>query len=90
MVEAALTAIDPNENKPPAELALHWQCLEYKTLPEAGGLFDQPARLIHTMRRLAFVYDAYRLFASMPTGQFQRKHPQHYQMWLWLERQNHE
>lgn len=83
-----MAALDPVENRPPAELILHWQCMEYKALPHAGGLLDQPAGLIHTLRRLAFVYDAYRLFGSMPTGQFQRQHPEHYQMWLWLERQH--
>ena len=43
---------------PPPELMLSWDCERWHTLPEAGGLLDQDARLITTMKSLASIYAA--------------------------------
>jgi hypothetical protein len=43
---------------PPAELSLSWDCQRWHTLPEAGGMLDQDAGLIHRMKALTNIYTA--------------------------------
>lgn len=40
-------------------MVLAWTAHEYGALPEPGGLWDQPAGLISTMRYLERVYDIF-------------------------------
>jgi hypothetical protein len=43
----------------PEELVLAWDCQRWNTLPEPGGLWDQPAGLVERMNIALNVYDAF-------------------------------
>lgn len=64
---------------PPPELDYAWQCQRWHALPEAGGLRDQPARLMRDMPVALNVYNAMRSFYTAlkgpDIGQWQRGHP---------------
>lgn len=48
---------------PPPELVLAWRCEQYRTLPRAGGLWDQPFGLVEKMTVCLNVYNACREWA---------------------------
>jgi len=54
----------------PLPLKLEWDARRYHALPHAGGLRDQPMRLLRDMRVCGNVYDALRIVdrASKSTG----------------------
>lgn len=43
---------------PPSELKLAWSCERWKTLPDAGGLYDQDYSLLHRMNAFTNIYNA--------------------------------
>ena len=49
---------------PPPELRLAWDCDRWHTLPQAGGVLDQPAGLLERMRQADAVYTAWRLWLA--------------------------
>ncbi|MBU2249813.1 MAG: hypothetical protein KKD77_23905 [Gammaproteobacteria bacterium] len=57
-----LAAADYGETNgdPPPELELAFQCRRWTSLPEAGGLLDQPAGLMRRMTILENIYNAFR------------------------------
>lgn len=46
------------DGPPPPELRLAWQCERWKTLPDAGGLYDQDYKTLTRMSALSNVYNA--------------------------------
>lgn len=46
-------------SSPPSELVLAWRCERWQTLPEGGGLFDQPLAVMTAMETAQFTYDAF-------------------------------
>lgn len=64
-----LAAADCGQGKgsPPELLRLAWQCKEWSTLPEAGGLRDQPAGLMSKMTQLNNVWQAYKRWKETPS-----------------------
>lgn len=54
---AVLARYGDKDDKTPLELQLYWRCQRYGVLPEAGGLFDQPAGLMGRMDAVANTYD---------------------------------
>lgn len=57
---------------PPSELQLGWLCNRYNSLPESGGILDQPARTFKMMIAASAVYDAVQSWHKMfygPGGQ---------------------
>lgn len=49
MILAAAVCGEDARQPPPAELRLAWQAITYRSLPEPGGLLDQPAGLLKRM-----------------------------------------
>ena len=62
-----LAAADYGEGNgdPPPELDLAFRCRRWNSLPEAGGLNDQPGGLMH---RLTVVENVYNAFHGMTTA----------------------
>jgi len=54
---------------PPAELKLAWSCERWKTLPDAGGLYDQDYKLMHRMNAFTNVYNAVQKIKSLKGAQ---------------------
>jgi len=59
LILAAADAAD-NRGTPPPELRYAWQCQRWGSLPNAGGLRDQPMRLMADMPVALNVYNARR------------------------------
>jgi len=58
LIQAAVETAE-GDGIPPPELALAWECRRYPgALPEAGGIYDQPAAVMYRMAVLLNVYDA--------------------------------
>lgn len=56
-----------------------WYCRRYRALPEAGGIYDQPARLLRSMTIAANVYDLIEEFNHLKPGtaaEWANRHPQ--------------
>lgn len=53
---------EDGEKAPPPELELAFSCHRWNTLPEAGGLLDQPAGM---MRRMSIVENIYNAFHGL-------------------------
>lgn len=62
MILAAADYGEEPSGEPPPELGLALSCHRWNSLPEAGGLLDQPAGL---MRRLAIVENIYNTFKAL-------------------------
>ncbi len=62
MILAAAECARNPKAQPPPELRLAWQAVSYHTLPEAGGLLDQPAGLLSRMTSLYNVWTSYRAY----------------------------
>lgn len=43
---------------PPAELRLAWQCRNWNTLPDDGGLYSQDYITMHLMNTLSAIHNA--------------------------------
>jgi hypothetical protein len=79
-----LAAADCAEGKgpPPGELQLAWQARGWGTLPESGGLRDQPAGLLDRMTQALGVYDAFMAYKQRDAGDesgFAKKQPKAWQ-----------
>ena len=48
----------------PMELRMAWQTDRWHTLPEGGGLLDQPAGLVMRMSAMSNVYNAFKTFTA--------------------------
>lgn len=72
---AAQYADDPQAGAPPPELALWWECQDAGALPEAGGLWDQPAGLVRRMRACAHVARVWPDYWKLPRAEFEQRHP---------------
>lgn len=76
------------DGSPPDELVEWWQCEELHVLPEAGGLRDQPAGLMHRLRTLGHVYRALKAWKDRGEGsssetsemRFARMYPDYWQV----------
>jgi len=82
-----LAAADCAEGKgpPPGELVLAWHAQSWSTLPEAGGLRDQPAGLLERMSSVLHVYDAMKAYADSPPGhedEFAKRNPRAWEIVL--------
>jgi hypothetical protein len=44
---------------------MSWNCERWKTLPDAGGLYDQDYQLMHRMNALTNVYNAVQRIKSL-------------------------
>lgn len=53
----AAVEVYTEDNPPPAELRLAWQCERWHCLPEQGALLDQDYKLMRTMSGLSNIYD---------------------------------
>ena len=62
MIRAADCAT--SDEPPPPLLSLYWNCERFGTLPEAGGLYDQPAGLLEQMATLSNIYQAHKAQAK--------------------------
>ena len=58
----------------PEELIMAWDCQHWNTLPEPGGLLDQPAGLVQRMNIALNIFDSYesRLRAIMSDVDMQK------------------
>lgn len=50
---------------PPPELKLAWSCERWKTLPDAGGLYDQDYQLLHRMNAFINIHNAVQRIKSL-------------------------
>ena len=55
---AQAVAVAEGDGALPAELRLAWDCERWSALPDAGGVMDQDAMLMHRMAALSNVYAA--------------------------------
>ena len=65
--------------KPPRELENAFICERYHCLPHAGGLYDQPAGMLHRMSYLKNVYEAHRMLHDAKGNEkakFWTEHPE--------------
>ena len=61
---------------PPFILTLVWQCEQWKTLPEPGGLLNQPLQLMTEMEVVGSTYKAFRQRAQAKNlVEFSRENP---------------
>ena len=74
IIEAARCARDGN--KPPYELKLAWHAREYRALPYAGGLLQQPAGLLARMTACNNVYNAFKQIQSANLVALMNSQPQ--------------
>ena len=44
----------------PEELQMAWDCQQWHSLPETGGLLDQPAGIVSRMNAVLNVYNAFK------------------------------
>jgi hypothetical protein len=56
------------KNAPPQLLNLYWQCQNWRSLPRAGGVLDQPAGLLRKMRYLERIYTAWYTWRQRKKG----------------------
>jgi len=68
MIEAVVEVVDHNA-PPPPELSLAWDVERWGTLPDAGGLYDQDAVLLHRMNVFSNVYKVVTRFRSAEGAQ---------------------
>jgi len=68
MFAAARCATETPAPEPPQALWLAWQCHRWGSLPEAGGLLDQPAGLLQRMSVAENVYNAFVALGRVPAG----------------------
>ncbi len=73
MLAAADNAEDPEGCAPPPTLSLAWNCQQWHTLPDAGGLMDQPAGLIARMNVALNIHAAFTGFRHAEDGAQWRK-----------------
>lgn len=60
----------------PHELTLAQDCQQWRTLPEPGGMFDQPLRVMVEMKAALNVYAAFKARASADNAEvFSKQHP---------------
>lgn len=75
----AVFAAAEGKSEPPPTLRYAWQCERWGALPNAGGLRDQPARMMADMPVAANVYNARkRYWHAMRNGNivdWKRKNP---------------
>jgi len=74
-------AKDSENNAPPPELVTIWQCRRWNTLPNAGGILDQPAGMMYTLTQYARVYDAFVEYSKRELGKeasWRGAHPDEY------------
>ena len=50
--------------EPPPALVLYWRCERWRTLPRAGGLFDQPLAVMTQMEAAHYTAESFRERAS--------------------------
>ena len=62
MIVAAVDHAEDARQPPPRPLTLAWQCRTWHTLPEPGGLLDQPAGLVAQMTACENAYSAWKSF----------------------------
>lgn len=53
------------EGTPPPELVLAFMCQKWNTLPDAGGLYDQDARIMKKMSGVLAVHNAISRWRSL-------------------------
>jgi hypothetical protein len=63
MLAAADYGLD-SKSPPPPDLELAFACKRWNSLPEAGGLLDQPAGLIQRMTVAENIYNAFRAMVT--------------------------
>lgn len=68
LILAAADFAENPKHKPPPELTLALQCERWGALPEAGGLYDQPAGLLDRMSASLNVYQAFDNWKSRKAG----------------------
>ena len=85
MLEAAASA--QWDQPAPEELQMAWDCQRWNTLPEPGGLLDQPAGYVHRMNVALNVHDAFqsRQSAEDHVG-WTEKHPRAWKIVAHIER----
>jgi len=70
MILAAADYAEDKISAPPIELKYAWQAHSYNTLPNAGGLRDQPAGLL---LRMAASYNAWNAIVQFKSANFDPK-----------------
>lgn len=55
----AAAAYGKRQGEPPPALVLAWRCQRWKTLPIAGGLFNQPLTTMTQMEAAQYTADAF-------------------------------
>lgn len=86
MILAAFRAARKNDKgKLPRELVIALQCKGWGTLPQAGGYFDQPAKLMRWMTHLLNVWNATRAWVtSNDWAKFVRNNPDEWDIVSWV------
>ncbi len=88
ILAAAACGEHPNAKPPPApprELRLAWHAMSFHALPEAGGLYDQPAGLLSRMVQLYnvwYAFKAYRMRELEKHNEWVKANPELYAMIL--------
>ena len=54
-----------DDEPPPEMLSLAWQCKDWQTLPDAGGLFDQSLSVMTEMQTALSTYNAFKVRKNM-------------------------
>jgi hypothetical protein len=77
MILAAAEYGETPNGDPPPGLSLALSCRRWNSLPEAGGLLDQPAGLLRRLSIVENVYNCFRaLKESNDLADFGNKHPE--------------
>jgi hypothetical protein len=77
---------DGDIDEPPRELKLALQCRMWNNLPLAGGILDQPFRLVEKMSLSIRLYDVYStMLRAENIAQWAKDQPDAYKFFAWAK-----
>lgn len=76
-----------DDETPPPELQLYWQCQRFNALPDAGALLEQDAGLLARMTLLGSIYEAVERVRGLVGKEIHNMRPSDGRLLMWLEKQ---
>lgn len=85
MQSVAWLAGGADDETPPPELRLYWQCQRFNCLPDAGPLLEQDAGLLNRMTVLGNIYDTVDRVKGLVGKEIHNMRPADGRLLAWLE-----